>query len=576
MKKGIMLVVVAALSAVHAEVKVTQNITLNRGWNAIYAEVSPTEPLDEVFADWPVKSVGFYDPASFLATRQFTGIWDMEGLDASAMAMWHRDYPEATNVNSIPAGTVCVAFNTNITKTAVSLTGVPAAPRITWHVTNTNDVYNYIGFSLQHGESILPSAYLEGFEGNKGGVFYSLGGTAADSPKITKIFSSEKVADGQVLLVASDEQSDWPGVLDVSPMNGLDFGSASAKTTLSICNNGANSRTVSVRLMLDNDSWCEAPLERSDIYYRDSADSVSNAAWKCLANLDELFASKTLEPAETWKLEIGLDRKRIDVGVKGRFFGALMRITEDGAAKMRVEVPLVGETSGGTALDKAWPGGLWLANVEFSHLIAPEAKDDTPRNAGGRVKLRLPIHIDSEGNIRLLQRVVAVGDTAPDGSFDYVLYAGKSQIPTTARQVMRVSAVTLPTETPVIPVSGGSLASGEFFFDFTVAADGATSLLRHPLHPQHDGRRWDFKTPTPSGDEFSNYRGDVKPETFSVKNRITLKLNMSGGESAWNPENAKDGICTWQLSGLMRQGPVTLVGQMDIERISPITRIVLE
>ena len=44
-----------------------------------------------MFADWPVKSVGFYDPASFLATRQFSQNWESQGLSMNAIAMWHRD-----------------------------------------------------------------------------------------------------------------------------------------------------------------------------------------------------------------------------------------------------------------------------------------------------------------------------------------------------------------------------------------------------------------------------------------------------------------------------------------------------
>ena len=57
--------------AAQAEVVVQQNINLRYGWNAVCVEVAPTQSPDELFASWPVKSVGFYDPASFLSTRQF-------------------------------------------------------------------------------------------------------------------------------------------------------------------------------------------------------------------------------------------------------------------------------------------------------------------------------------------------------------------------------------------------------------------------------------------------------------------------------------------------------------------------
>jgi len=141
---------------------------------------------------------------------------------------------------------------------------------------------------------------------------------------------------------------------------------------------------------------------------------------------------------------------------------------------------------------------------------------------------------------------------------------------------MRISAVCLPTETPVVEATGSFDQPGGIAFEFTVAGGGSTSLLRHPLHPQHDGLRWDFKTAAPSGDDFANYKGDVKPETFSVGNRIEIALNLNGGEAVWNPEDAKGGTVRWTLSNLMRQGTLTLVGDMSIKRVSPQTEIVLE
>ena len=570
--------VVSAFAA-HADVVVQQNLVLKYGWNAVYVEVAPTLSPDAVFAHWPVKSVGFYDPASFLATRQFSQTWDSQGLPINAIAMWHRDYPEISQVKSIPAGTVCLVCSTNTEDTAVALVGVPAAPRITWHITNTNEVYNFIGFSLQEGETVNPGDYLSGFDGNllKGGFFKLSGRNPDKAPSITEVYSSKTVSDGDVLLVASDVQSDWSGVLHVSPMTGLDFGSDSSKATLTVRNDGEGERTVAVALETSA-SYGDPELPRAAIHIRDAAVALTNAAWAALGPSGAPVATKRLAAGETWKLEFGIERSLFDTGVKGRKFGALLRVTdEDGGSKMRVNVPLVGETSGGTAANRTWPGGLWVADVAFNRILAPGATAET--ETGGTVKLRLPIHIDAHGTVRLLQRVVTAGEVADDGTYTYHLYAGTAAIPTTARQVMRISAVCLPTEIPVVEAAGGvgSLSQpGGIVFAFTVAGDGATSLLRHPLHPRHDGLQWDFKTPAPSGDLFSNYKGDVKPETFSVQNEISFALDLNGGEAAWNPEETKSGRVTWKLTNLMWQGPIALVGDMSIKRVSPQTEIILQ
>ena len=571
------LAALACALAAHADVVVQQNLVLKYGWNAVYVEVAPTQSPDEVFADWPVKSVGFYDPASFLATRQFSQTWDSQGLPMKAIAMWHRDYPEISQVNAIPAGTVCLVCSTNTADTTVALVGVPAAPRITWHITNTNEVYNFIGFSLQEGETVTPGDYLSGFDGTllKGGFFKLSGRNPDKTPNITEVYSSTMVSDGDVLLVASDVQSDWSGVLHVSPMTGLDFVSDSSKATLTVRNDGEEGRTVAVALETSA-SYGDLELPRAAIHIRDAAVARTNAAWAVLGPSGAAVATKRLAAGETWNLEFGIDRPSFDTGVKGRKFGALLRVTDvDGASKMRVDVPLVGETSGVTA-NRTWPGGLWVADVAFSRIVAPGATAET--ETGGTVKLRLPIHIDANGTVRLLQRVVTAGEVAADGTYTYRLYAGTAEMPATARQTMRISAVCLPTEIPVVEATGGlsATAPGGLTFEFTVAGDGATSLLRHPLHPQHDGLQWDFKTPAPSGDVFSNYKGDVKPETFSVRNEISLAFDLNGGEAAWNPEETKSGRVTWKLTNLMRQGPITLVGDMTIKRVSTQAEIILQ
>ena len=569
-------VVLACAFAAHADVVVRQNFVLKYGWNAVYVEVAPTQSPDEVFADWPVKSVGFYDPATFLATRQFAQTWDSHGLSMNAVAMWHRDYPEASQVQLIPAGTVCLVCSTNTADTAVSIVGVPAAPRITWHITNTNEVYNFVGFSLKEGESVSPNDYLSGFDGNllKGGFFKFSGRNHDRAPQVMAIYQTTKVSDGDVLLVASDRQSDWSGALYVSPMNGLDFGSDQSLAMFSVRNDGEDGRTVAVDMVCDP-AYGEVSLPRSAVHIRDAAVALTNAAWAALSDEGSAVARKWLAAGETWRVEFGLDRAAFDTGARGRKFGALLRVTDvDGTSKMRVAVPLVGETSGESATSRTWPGGLWVADVAFDRIVAPGSPAET--ETGGTAKLRLPIHIDAAGKVRLLQRVVSAGEVEADGTYVYRLYAGTATVPTTANVAMRISAVCLPTEQPVVEATGGSFSTNGVTFAFTVAGDGATSLLRHPLHPQHDGLRWDFKTPAPSGDVFSNYKGDVKPETFSVQNEINLTFNLNGGEAPWNAELTKSGTCRWKLTNLMRQGPITLVGDMTIKRVSPQTELVLE
>ena len=553
----------------------TQSLSLVQGWNAVYVEVAPDAAADDLFADWPVDHVGLYDPASFLATRQFGADWDSEGLTGSSMALWKRGFPEASPLSRVPAGSVLVTYCTNESH-SVTIRGVPAAPRTTWHVSGTNAVYNFFGFSTTQQTDI--SAYLEGSpcEGVKSRAYYRIVGDNLDAgPGLLEVRTwNSKVSDGDVLLLPSDDLSDWSGVLFVSPMNGIDFGQNGVKATLTVRNDGKSPRTVSVAL---EQAANAAELQLSGtlplcLHVRDADVARTNAAWSAALSGYGPVTKKELAPDETWRLEFGLDRTAFSSLVKGLSFGALLRITEDGDSHAKVVVPLAGETSGVVVPDAALPVGLWVADVQFDHVLAPGSTVGT--ETGGAAKLRLPIHIDANGKVRLLQRVVTAGEIAADGTYTYRLYAGSAVVPTTATMVTRISAVCLPTETPVIEAAGES--DSVIAFSFAVAADGATSILRHPLHPQHDGLRWDFSTPAPSGDDFQNYKGDVKPETFSVGNRIEMSFGLNGGEAAWNPEGTKSGTCRWTFSGLMRQGNIVLSGPMTVKRVSSVAEIVLE
>ena len=607
---------------------VSQNISLSYGWNAVYVEVSPEQTADELFASWPVDHVSLYDPASFLATRQFSAEWNSQGLPREAMAVWYRGVPEASSLKSVPAGSVLVTFCKSENFLA-TLYGAPAAPRTTWHVTGTNTVHNFVGFSVSQETDI--AAYLEGSpcENVKSLKYYRVGGDDPNAvPNAREVLSWDNtVANGDVLLLPSDAISDWSGVLYVSPMNGVNFGQTGTKAGFSIRNDGTANREVRIELVqaLNHDELFNSPILPLNVFMRDMDVAVTNAGWG-MGERDSYYGVawyKTLSPGATWRIEVGLDRNGLQNGDrrKGLPFGALLKITEDTAAHARVLIPIYGETSGEEPTD--WQNGLWVADVAFDSIQMIEQKwivesnmveravvsTNTAGNVvsvttnmeevlvvttnavntalnemsqtGGKFKLRLPIHRDRGGKMRLLQRVVVAGDVAADGTYNYSLYAGTASPPDTAKTLMRISAVCLPTETPVVLASQDDLfesyAVGENAakFEFTVGANGATSLLRHPYHPQHDGLRWDFATRAPDGDDVYNYKSDVKPETFSVKNEIKLTIAIGQEVAPWNPVETFNGMCEWTLSGLRHDGKIVVSGPLVLKRVSPNAQLIL-
>jgi len=117
----------------------------------------------------------------------------------------------------------------------------------------------------------------------------------------------------------------------------------------------------------------------------------------------------------------------------------------------------------------------------------------------------------------------------------------------------------------------GTTTNGAFgtqaTFGFTARENSRVNPFRHAFHPSHDGYTWDFTTPTPSGDDFRNYVATVKPETFSVINRITFIWDPSTG-SRWTPAETLTGSLVWEFDGIRHEGTIRASGTFTMKRIS--------
>ena len=167
-------------------------------------------------------------------------------------------------------------------------------------MSGTNDIYNYVGFSLARGAGVTtaPSDYLDGFGGAylSNRTFYRIFGTSkAEAPRMIKM-TSAKVTDGDVLIMPSDIVSDWSGVLWVSPRSGLDYGRDDVKRTLTIRNDGTKPRTVSIDLVDDAANRQDITLAYTWLHVRDEGAALTNAQWT--ACTDAHVATKTLAAGE--------------------------------------------------------------------------------------------------------------------------------------------------------------------------------------------------------------------------------------------------------------------------------------
>lgn len=556
---------VALCGAAFGTMEVEQPISYSIGWNLVYVKVAPNVSADELFKNWPVEAVSLYDPAAFLDTKQYSAEDSTEGTTRNVMRTWRRGNPGASGFVSVPADSILMfkASAAGVCK----IVGIPSAPRITWHPTSAVLPRNYIGISTWADVALTDYFSGSGILASDCALICGNG----DIPQQAAIFNGQLLSDGMALAINTARPSDWSGVLNVSPRNGLDFGTEGTKAAIEVRNDGEGARLVLVRMV----SGKIPTLETGCLYARDALTAQTNDAWTAFSV--ETPLEKTLASGETWNLQFALDRLKFK-SLSGTVHGAVIDILDisEGGSKMRVTLPIQATSDGGASSEYAWPKGVWLASAELdkvSFFLTQEGdstgkEDDIGmKQAGGKMKVRLPLYVDEKGAVTLLQRFWYGRNT------NGVLRAYSGAVTESDEplyDVKRVSSASLPADQPVVATAPEESFGGMAQFDFTVGEWSNVNPMRHAPHPRHDGLTADYLGETPSGDNFTNYVRTVKPEAFSVVNRIKLIWDENKATS-WSPEETLTGTIKWDFSGIRHEGPIKTEGRFVMKRLSPVT-----
>jgi hypothetical protein len=573
-----------------------QDIEIRGGWNAVYLMVSPQMTADELFGSWPVNFVAAYDPSAFLETKQYSIEGSTEGALKGGYRMWQRGDAGATSITRLTGNTVYLFYATNrMSKVAtVRVYGVPVAPRMTWHVSEQSGEYdglkNLIGVSVGNEATTTIGSYFDGLD--VGEVeFRKLYGTDVNKPSQAVYPKNTGLSAGSALVVSAKKVSDWSGVLNVSPMSGIDFGTNGTMGVVTVRNDGTVARTVRVELEkgFESNALASPPVPMG-LMIKDTSTVLGSSGWTNFT--DGVGYEKTLAAGETMRLSLAVDRTAYTDGTKGTYYGGLLVVKDvDGGSNMRVVVPVELTSAGDASGETAWPKGIWILTAElktvsfvgaerlevkkdeledkdtgetYTHVYTNKVNGISDVAAGGKMKVRLPMAVDREGNMCLVQRMWYGHDT--NGVLHVIEGSNESAVPLYSPR--RISTVFLPTDQVRIGAESGGKFGATVRFPFVVGERSNVNPMRHSLHPQHDGYQFDFETPSPSGDDLQNYIGTIKPEVFSITNVVNLMWTEGEGGTAWSPEETLTGELIWEFGGLRHEGTVHARGPFTMKRIS--------
>ena len=534
-----------------------QRVRLYAGWNLFHLSVTPREDADEIFGKFPVlKGVAMYDAESFLRTQQASVQGQSEGLSDPAVKMWFRNDPDASQFSRLRANTVYICEVTNDFETLIW--GRPEAARLVWHRADTNLVMNYIGPSLDPElESVDIAAYFAGCTAGIGRI-YRVSGYGPAGMEYEYVSGPVRGRDGEAFAISANRTSLWSGPFYVEPQRGAVLTFEAPQVKLSVRNDSDRNRTVVIAFR-NAPTPSGARLHPGSAFrIRENAEVGTEVTWTDFNESTEIRREILPGSNVEWIVTA-------DIGALTGDAGGVVSFSDPDGTRMRTSIPLAAEYAPYRA-----ERGLWIVNAELdastwaqhpTNLVA-----DVP--AGGRMKVRLPMYVDAQGQMTLLQRVdFRAGADGKLRAYSGTAFGDSVTSPDDRKGMFkrRISSTVLPFEACEVPCESNARFGERAAFRFAVDYLARTNPMRHAHHPDHDGMTSDYSGVLPSGDDFNGYVGKVKPELFGVRN--TINFDWDAMPQDGTSDDARSGTLRWTFEGLHRYGPLVASGRFAMRKI---------
>ncbi|MBT3193857.1 MAG: hypothetical protein HN341_15035 [Verrucomicrobia bacterium] len=567
---GVVLVLASAMTA-HGQ-WVVQSVPLVEGWNAVYLSVQPyPSSCAEQFGSLPIDTV--QRRKQTLTTAQFDTDPSELFDDDDEWLAWRPDDGLSGYVSTLHNVSGDFSYLIKATNACTwTVTGRPCLPEIRWEPR----ALNLVGFQVSLEESQQPT-FAEFFKhvdaidatrDNNDARLYAIGSDLVPD-NITGQTAQERIQPGIAYWIEAQAASRFVGGLHLytADPEGLSFGARFNELSLFVRNDAGEAVDVTMRHSGSAPPPPEFGLVEANVPLQILDDSVTNRQWIAWP----LDSSETiyLAAGETREMQIALDRSDMEPpATSNAYWQSIVSLESSCGSFVRVPVSArYGEASERYA---AWPSGLWVGEANLSDVSAV-AFDETaghelassPKPASDTFPMRLILHVDTEGRIKLLSRVILTTDTSADGNIVYRLYVDEGSIPDDAESAVRISSAGFGLVPPV-QLSGDGF--GEWLDgDYHVGYDDPVNPFKHVYHPSHDNR-------SPEDGALL----DEGVESYGISNHVALvwetPAGVEAGASLWNPSETTTGVYTHVISNL-RQTPVTVSGVFTLRRVNRVGQI---
>jgi hypothetical protein len=575
---------------------VTQTITLNPGWNAVYLEVQPANPdCDAAFTGVPVESVWYWN-------RRFSSVQYIQ--DANTLVPGQPDWltylpvahpARATrNLYALKgAGAYLIKLQAGAAQTIWTIRGAPLVRTPNW----LSDSLNFVGFPLSPVGAPTFQSFFSGSGAHAGQPMYQL--NASGQWTLISNPASTTLQSGHAYWIYSKGASTFSGPVQITLAghDGLVYGAVLTEQTLRIKNNSTSLKSITLQeLASQPPPTTNSPVLAGSVPLSyEVIDATNNIfGW---VSLPGQLQRINMQPGEEWVLQLEVNRPQMASFVPppnspGVLYQSVLQVADDNGVRTLIGVSSEGLTRYSAAAKSrqksASPpdprAGLWVGSATINAVSQP-ANITSPTNpvpAGTPLQFRLLVHVDNGGNARLLQKVLEMfkdGTLVPDPNNPsnniinppghYVLVTDDSLIPNFTGATLsdstpvgrRLSCAVFGFRQPILMTASGAFGAGNFSCQVNLDYDDPVNPFKHRYHPDHDNLDDLFQNKLPEG-----------VESFTVSRQIALQFTAQDPDNStiagWGDDQL-GGNYSEIITGLHSQ-PLYLSGTFRLTRASTI------
>ena len=546
---------------------VTQSITLQPGWNAVWLEVEPTNNASGViFSNLPV--AGVWTRVERLASAEYIQNPSETAFNQPGWQRWLPPWRDASFFNNlffVNANRPYLLRCTNVAPLVWNVTGRPPFRRPQW----VPDAFNLRGLPV---DPTNPPTFLSFFQPSAAHYdttttqlqpIYRLDSTTGQWVAVSP---GDAMQSGSAYWIYTKGASDYLAPLDLKldVGDGLDFGNEDSQLAVRLENLSSAPLNALLRDL--------AGASNSILSYS-RFDTNQGTLWPALPSV--LAVATT--PTQEVRLQLAVRRQDL----AGDNYESVMEVRDGAGTRLLVpvsaqkEIGIVGGSPSTNALAGLWVGTATLNAVSEANSTNPNVPTPTKSD----LNLRLILHVDGSGQVRLLKEVIQMwrdgtttndsrGNAVVDKPGEYVLLTDDTKIGQFKGASVRDGTLvgrrlsTVGYDFPSATSSNflnmtGSFGPGQTLnVTIPLPYDHPDNPFLHRYHPDHDNLNTTFSGPA--------------IESYSVTRQVELDIASPPPVAQSVPDygfNEFDGAYHETITGLHKNS-LYVSGTFRLRRLS--------